>query len=596
MSYIGNEPIVSATRTVTEVTATAGQTVFTVNGGYTVGYLDVFLNGAQLQNTDFGAVNGSTVTLLQAAQAGDDVRLVAWGTFTTADIPVVRKGVTTVTLSSSTPSETITASSNQVINIVTNGTKPASPSVVLPNMTTVQTGYAYFMFVNTTELPVALKDSSGVVREYIAPGQTLPLIIRDNGTATGFWFANNPPTALAFRQTDYTTFSIARVGTNTFILGTILVPLTDTTFAVLWLETPGSGTGVLYGQLYSFNASTGQISTSGTRVTIASFGSMSSNDEFLKYFAYDIDQEGRALVGLLTKNTGSGFPYLFHYFGISSFGGQLYASALTTQGLLGTSNCDPPFADVLYLAYIGNNAYALAFTTSRQFNPGGTIYIRGCTVTGTTSLTLTNSASNTTLGTSAVGTRYASRTGLTTFTVGAPGNIGRAVAYTPSANTFTVVTRTVQTILPIENSWWYGAASFREGGFYYGTSDVHFGGLIYEVANAGTVSVSADIAPSYNLKIGTSPNYSLPNGRYSPGGYSTLIQGTELISIGNSYTIADTTTAMNVHKYGATGGLLANTVITSPTTALTYDKARNSALTAFTFAVKFAEMATPLRA
>ena len=86
MSYIGNEPIVSATRTVTEVTATAGQTVFNANGGYTVGYLDVFLNGAQLQTVDFTATNGSSVTLTEAAQANDVVRLVAWGTFSVAAI------------------------------------------------------------------------------------------------------------------------------------------------------------------------------------------------------------------------------------------------------------------------------------------------------------------------------------------------------------------------------------------------------------------------------------------------------------------------------------------------------------------------------
>jgi hypothetical protein len=86
MAYIGAEPIVSATRTVTEVTATAGQTVFTANGGYTVGYLDVFLNGVQLQTVDFTATNGSTVTLGSAASSGDEVRLVAWGTFNTNSI------------------------------------------------------------------------------------------------------------------------------------------------------------------------------------------------------------------------------------------------------------------------------------------------------------------------------------------------------------------------------------------------------------------------------------------------------------------------------------------------------------------------------
>jgi hypothetical protein len=86
MSYIGNEPIVSATRTVTEVTATAGQTVFNANGGYTVGYLDVFLNGAQLQTVDFTATNGSSITLTESAQVGDVIRLVAWGTFNVAAV------------------------------------------------------------------------------------------------------------------------------------------------------------------------------------------------------------------------------------------------------------------------------------------------------------------------------------------------------------------------------------------------------------------------------------------------------------------------------------------------------------------------------
>jgi hypothetical protein len=85
MSYIGNEPVISATRTITEIVATAGQTTFTANGGYTVGYVDVFVNGAQLQLTDFTATNGSTIVLNQAATVNDDVRIVAWGTFTTVN-------------------------------------------------------------------------------------------------------------------------------------------------------------------------------------------------------------------------------------------------------------------------------------------------------------------------------------------------------------------------------------------------------------------------------------------------------------------------------------------------------------------------------
>ena len=80
MSYIGNPPVISATRTLTEVIATAGQTVFYPTSGYTVGYLDVFLNGSQLQSGDFTATNGSSVTLASGCTVGDELKFVAWGT------------------------------------------------------------------------------------------------------------------------------------------------------------------------------------------------------------------------------------------------------------------------------------------------------------------------------------------------------------------------------------------------------------------------------------------------------------------------------------------------------------------------------------
>lgn len=81
MSYIGNSPVVQATRTVTEFTATAGQTVFNANGGYTVGFLDIYVNGVQLSSNDFTATNGVSVALTSGCTAGDAVRLEAWGTF-----------------------------------------------------------------------------------------------------------------------------------------------------------------------------------------------------------------------------------------------------------------------------------------------------------------------------------------------------------------------------------------------------------------------------------------------------------------------------------------------------------------------------------
>lgn len=86
MSYIGNEPVISAVRTITEIVATNSQSTFTANGGYTVGYLDVFVNGAHLTASDFTATNGTTVVLNDACVTGDIVRLVAWGVFSTVNV------------------------------------------------------------------------------------------------------------------------------------------------------------------------------------------------------------------------------------------------------------------------------------------------------------------------------------------------------------------------------------------------------------------------------------------------------------------------------------------------------------------------------
>lgn len=60
----------TAYRTVTEFTATAGQTTFTPPS-YTAGYINVYRNGALLGTADYTATNGTTVVLASAASSGD---------------------------------------------------------------------------------------------------------------------------------------------------------------------------------------------------------------------------------------------------------------------------------------------------------------------------------------------------------------------------------------------------------------------------------------------------------------------------------------------------------------------------------------------
>jgi hypothetical protein len=60
----------TAYRTVTEFTATSGQTTFTPPS-YTAGYINVYLNGVRLGSSDYTASNGTTVVLATGAASGN---------------------------------------------------------------------------------------------------------------------------------------------------------------------------------------------------------------------------------------------------------------------------------------------------------------------------------------------------------------------------------------------------------------------------------------------------------------------------------------------------------------------------------------------
>ena len=67
-----------SSRTTSTQTATAGQTTF--NFSYNVGFVDVFLNGVKLPESEFVASNGSTIVLDDAAFANDTLEFVSYNT------------------------------------------------------------------------------------------------------------------------------------------------------------------------------------------------------------------------------------------------------------------------------------------------------------------------------------------------------------------------------------------------------------------------------------------------------------------------------------------------------------------------------------
>ena len=66
-----------AYRTVTDLTATAGQTTFST-AGYAPGFIDVYRNGVKLAASDFTATNGAQVVLASPAFAGDTIQTVSF--------------------------------------------------------------------------------------------------------------------------------------------------------------------------------------------------------------------------------------------------------------------------------------------------------------------------------------------------------------------------------------------------------------------------------------------------------------------------------------------------------------------------------------
>ena len=86
--YIGGKVAVSAPQQIETkhtITATASQTSIP-NVGYTVGAVHVYQNGIRLvDGTDYTATNGTTVTLSTGATENDQIVIVSYGSFETAD-------------------------------------------------------------------------------------------------------------------------------------------------------------------------------------------------------------------------------------------------------------------------------------------------------------------------------------------------------------------------------------------------------------------------------------------------------------------------------------------------------------------------------
>lgn len=127
----------TAYRTVTNTTATAGQTSFSIPS-YTVGYVDVYRNGVYLPTSDYTATTGTTVVLTNAATSGDTITTISFYVSSVLNaIPATAGAVNSTYLASSltltTPTLTTPTMSGAVVSsmgssVITSGTVQATTS------------------------------------------------------------------------------------------------------------------------------------------------------------------------------------------------------------------------------------------------------------------------------------------------------------------------------------------------------------------------------------------------------------------------------------------------------------------------------------
>jgi len=245
-------------------TATGGQTVFTITGGYIVGLIDVFLNGVYLSPNQTTATNGTSITLSDAALAGDIIDVII--------ASPVYQGATTTTdqLSEGTTNLYFTnARARAAISETVTGLDYNSSTGVL----SITTGYGIPTTASQTTWDAAYNDKINSAAVTGTTTKTLTLTQQDGGTVTATWTdINTDAVTSVFGRTgvvvavsgDYTT-TLVTEGTNLYYTDA----RARAAISVTGSGSYNSATGVITvtGGVTSVNTLTGAVVLTTTNIT-----------------------------------------------------------------------------------------------------------------------------------------------------------------------------------------------------------------------------------------------------------------------------------------------------------------------------------------
>jgi hypothetical protein len=142
------------------VTATADQTLFTVTGGYRINQLAVFRNGVRLvDGSDYTARDGSTVTLLTAANLNDTLEFQIFDDFRVADAIIADKSTQTINGS-------LSATGGFNIGIQSGGTDIATGVITAINFLGVGNTFLYDSSTKIVDISLAGAGAGGTWATY----------------------------------------------------------------------------------------------------------------------------------------------------------------------------------------------------------------------------------------------------------------------------------------------------------------------------------------------------------------------------------------------------------------------------------------------
>ena len=316
-----------STRVVQKFTATAGQTTFTITGGYTVGMVDVFLNGVKLDNaTEFTASNGSTVVLSSAAVVNDVVEVYKYGGQFIANNTLRQTTAFTATAGQTTFTVSYSVG---FVDVFYNGAKLAAAEFTATNGTSIVLGtacvvndivevvaYNYTVGAFTgvggsgTANTIAKWTASGVLNNSILSesGYTLTqqssnalsvYVIKGTSSTTGLWLYTNGVNATLSNQ-DNGSLGFQTNGTDRLTIAS--------TGAATFAAASSGNTLTINGVAASFATRINGSSTAGSSYGLGIFAGTNSSDDSFRVHSFSGTEyfrvRGDGRVGIGTSSPG----------------------------------------------------------------------------------------------------------------------------------------------------------------------------------------------------------------------------------------------------------------------------------------------------